>query len=206
MIRKSLIFTGVLFASISLVEVASAQTSPFEGFYVGGQAGYSSVDLDGLETLDGVGGGGFIGYSSSFGGSMGGLLGAIEAEGGYDGASSSVTTPAIPPFIPAGTVEFDFTTTYGISGLIGYVIDDSYLIYGRVGWVRSTFETTVNIPGFITTSLEDDGDGFRIGGGAEMFVAENISARAEYTYTAYNVEGGGSIDQHLVRVGAAYHF
>ncbi len=90
MIKKSLIFAVALVASISIAGVASAQNSAFEGFYAGGQVGYSNIDVEvtvaGLgsadDNLDGFGGGGFVG----FGGTHGQLYLAIEAELGYDGA------------------------------------------------------------------------------------------------------------------------
>ena len=115
MTTKSVIFAAALVASISIAGVASAQTSPFEGFYVGGQVGYSNINVDisvtGFnsidETMDGFGGGGFVG----FGGTNGSLYGSIEAEVGYDGAQWDVSVSE--PGVGTATLDVEARLTYG---------------------------------------------------------------------------------------------
>ncbi len=46
MIKKSLIFAATLVAGFATAQVASAQTSPFNGFCAGGQVGYSYIDVE----------------------------------------------------------------------------------------------------------------------------------------------------------------
>ena len=77
MIKKSLLSAVVFVASVSMANTASAQGSVFDGFYVGGQVGWSSIDgevtISGVsddDTGDGFGGGGFVG----FGGTNGSLI------------------------------------------------------------------------------------------------------------------------------------
>jgi outer membrane immunogenic protein len=208
MTKKSLIFAAALVASISIAGVASAQTSPFEGFYAGGQAGYSSINVEvsavGLgsadETMDGFGGGGFIG----FGGTNGSLYGSIQAEVGYDGAEWSETSGGL-------TVGVETQLTYGVGFRVGGVVADNLLIYGRVGWVRTNAEGTVTLAGVGSASDDEDFDGLRIGGGVEAMLADNIGVRGEYTYTQYEEPSNPSgldwdINQHLFRVGVAYYF
>ena len=174
MTKNSLIFAVAFAASLSMAGVASAQESAFEGFYVGGQVGYSVIDADvtitgvgsGDGTGEGFGGGGFVG----FGGTNGQLYGAIEAELGYDGADWSRT-------IGGTTAEAEARLTYGVGFRVGGVIDDKYLIYGRFGWVRTNAEARhISI---VTT--DEDFDGFRFGGGVEVMFADNIGVRGEYT-------------------------
>ena len=204
MTKKSLIFAAALVASISIAGVASAQTSPFEGFYVGGQVGYSNINVEvsvaGVgsadDNLDGFGGGGFIG----FGGTNGQIYGAIEAELGYDGADWSATSGGL-------TADVEARLAFGLGARIGGVISDRYLIYGRAGWVRTNAELSITGIG----SDDEDFDGFRFGGGVEAMLADNIGARAEYTYTIYDdpfdVSGVAfDINQHLFRIGVAYYF
>ena len=97
--------------------------------------------------------------------------------------------------------------TYGLSARVGGVIADKYLIYGRVGWVRTNFELSASDLG----SDDEYFDGIRFGGGVETILWDNFSVRAEYTYTIYedalDISGVDlDVDQHLVRIGVAYYF
>lgn len=204
MAKKSLVFAVAFAASLSIAGVASAQESAFEGFYAGGQVGYSTINVDvsvvGVGSADddmnGFGGGGFVG----FGGTNGKLYGAIQAELGYDGADWSATSGGI-------TADVEAQLTYGVGFRIGGVIDDSFLVYGRLGWVRTNVELTVTGIG----SADENFDGFRVGGGVEAMLADNIGVRGEYTYTMYedpfDISGVDfDINQHLFRIGVAYYF
>ena len=208
MTKRSLIFAATLVASISIAGVAFAQTSPFEGFYVGGQASYSNIDVEvtvaGLgsadDNLDGFGGGGFVG----FGVINGPYYVAVEAEVGYDGADWSETSGGL-------TLDAEAQLTYGASFRVGAVIDDRYLIYGRAGYVLTNVELTGTLTGVGTTSADEDFNGFRFGGGVEGMFADNIGVRGEYTYTIYDDPydiPGLDVDtnQHLFRIGLAYYF
>ena len=176
MAKKSLVFAIAFAASLSIAGVASAQESAFEGFYAGGQVGYSNINADVTITGvgsrddngDGFGGGGFVG----FGGTNGKLYGAVEAEIGYDGADWNGTVLGTPADVEA-------RLTYGAGFRIGGVIDDTFLIYGRLGWIRTNAEAS-----HIAIGTDDeDFDGFRFGGGVEAMLADNIGVRGEYTYT-----------------------
>ncbi len=204
MAKKSLVFAVAFAASLSIAGFASAQESAFEGFYVGGQVGYSRINVDvsvaGVgsadDDMDGFGGGGFIG----FGGTNGQLYGAIEAELGYDGADWSETSGGI-------TADVEAQLTYGVGFRAGGIIADKYLIYGRLGWVRTNVELTVTGIG----SADQDFDGFRFGGGVEGMLTDNIGVRGDYTYTMYEDPFGITgvdfdINQHLFRIGVAYYF
>ena len=206
MIKKLLLSAIVFVVGISMAGTASAQNSAFEGFYVGGQAGWSSIDADltvtgvgsGSDTGDGFGGGGFVG----FGGTSGILYGSIEAELGYDGAEWSETSGGV-------SAEIEAELTYGLGFRVGWVAADNMLIYGRLGYVNTEVELSVS--GAVVGSLDEDFDGFRFGGGVEGMLGENIGVRGEYTYTLYedvDVVPGANIDadQHLFRVGVAYYF
>ena len=213
MTTKSVIFAAALVAGISIAGAASAQTSPFEGFYVGGQVGYSNINVDisvtGFnsidETMDGFGGGGFVG----FGGTNGSLYGSIEAEVGYDGAQWDISVSE--PGVGTATLDVEARLTYGVGFRVGGVIDDNLLIYGRFGWVRTNAELEVSVTGLGSASIDDDFDGLRIGGGVEGMLADNIGIRGEYTYTMYedvDIIPGVNLDpnQHLFRIGVAYYF
>ena len=211
---KSLIFAVTFVASLSIAGTASAQKSKFEGFYAGAQAGYTStteeISVLGItiieETADGFGGGGFVG----FGGTNGNLYGSIEVEVGYDGAEWSGTILGVP-------ADVEGQLTYGVGFRIGGVVGDDLLLYGRIGYIRTNFETTLTYSTVDTSgslSIDTELDGFRFGGGVEAMLADNIGVRAEYTYTIYDVDDftisgfkfEDDVDQHLFRIGVAYYF
>ena len=202
MTKNSLIFAVAFVASISMAGAAFAQTSPFEGFYIGGQGGYSVIDVEVSGALvgsgdgEGFGGGGFTGYGVI----NGPYYVAVEADVGFDGADWSATSGGI-------TADVEAQLTYGASFHIGYVIADDLLLYTRLGWARTNFEARVAGIG----SDDADLDGFRFGGGVEGMLADNIGVRGEYTYTIYDDPFDFSgveidLDQHLFRVGVAYYF
>ncbi len=204
MMKKSSIFVAALVASFATAQVASAQSSPFDGFYAGGQVGYSYIDVEisvddfgsADDNLDGFGGGAFVG----FGWVSNQVYGGFEAEVGYDGADWSESSDGT-------TVDLEAQLTYGLSGRVGGVIADKYLIYGRVGWVQTNFELSASGIG----SDNEYFNGIRFGGGVEAMLSNNLSARAEYTYTIYedalDIPGVDlDVDQHLVRIGVAYYF
>ena len=177
MSKKSLLFAAVFVAGLSTAGAASAQETVFDGFYVGGQVGYSSIDAEvstsagsAEDDIDGFGGGGFVG----FGFTNGGFYGGVEAGIGYDGAEWSETGGGI-------TVDIETQLTYDVGVRLGGVVSENVLVYGRIGWVRTNTEFTVTGLG----SDDEDFDGFRFGGGLEALIADNISVRGEYTFTSY---------------------
>ena len=97
---------------------------------------------------------------------------------------------------------------------MGGFVANRYLILGRLGWVRTNFEATATLAGVGSASSDADFDGFRFGGGVEGMLGGNVSARAEYTYTIYDADDFAvngiaveeDINQHLFRIGMAYHF
>jgi outer membrane immunogenic protein len=204
MLRNLLISAGALLIGLSMADSAAAQSSRFDGFYIGGQGHYSYINVDidvaGVgsadDNLDGFGGGGFIG----FGGTNKNWYGGIEAEVGYDNADWSES-------IGGTTLEVETQLTFGVSARLGAVLADRYLLYARAGWVRTQAEASVT--GF---GSEDEWfDGFRFGGGLEGFITDNFAVRTDYTYTIYNDPTNISgvdfdVNQHLFRVGGAYYF
>ena len=215
--RKILLFVGAVIAGMSFSGAASAQGTPFEGYYLGGYLSYSKVDVEFGETaggsvdedMDGFGGGALIG----FGGTNGQYYGSIEGHIGYDGAQWDESF-SVPNF-GTGTVDIEAQLNFGFSGRFGLVMADRYLLYGKLGYVRTNTELSVqaNLNNFGAVSVSDDEwfDGFRFGGGLEGMVADNVAIRGEYTYTIYNdpdIAPGIEIDadQHLILLGVAYYF
>ncbi|MBU1396456.1 MAG: outer membrane beta-barrel protein, partial [Gammaproteobacteria bacterium] len=113
--------------------------------------------------------------------------------------------------------------SYGAGLRVGHVLDNGGLLYGRIGRVRTRFNTIYE-KGAGTGSWIDRSDkldGTRIGLGAEIPATENAFVRMDYSYTRYNDtvdfvtthDGGANPDamhfdnsESLVRLGLGFRF
>ncbi|HMA11723.1 MAG TPA: porin family protein, partial [Steroidobacteraceae bacterium] len=94
---------------------------------------------------------------------------------------------------------------YGISGRLGWLPSNNVMLYGRLGWQRTTLEYSA--PGF---SDEQDHDGMRVGLGAEVAMTGNWLMRADYAHTFYDdvtiLGTKYEPDNDVFRVGVAFQF
>ena len=187
-----------------------AKRSPTElrGFYLGGNVGHGAVntkltgqqmdsnpapppnylgpyDFYGDFANTGATGGFFAGYGFTFSQIYLGV--EVEAEAANLGWYHERTV--------AGGGGRDFAVekrgSYGGSLRIGYVLDNGALLYGRIGDVRTQFNTTYN-KGNGTNFWVDRLDrlnGTRVGFGAEVPAARNAFVRMDYSYTKYDSYG-----------------
>ena len=78
----------------------------------------------------------------------------------------------------------------GASARVGYVVNDSTLVYAKAGYANWRQTTS--------TELE----GLRLGGGVEVAVSDNAYVKAEYRYTDFN----RGVGQHGGLVGIGFRF
>ena len=190
----------------------------YRGFYAGGQVGHDSLSTwstgprENATTLTanfgdlGYTGGIFGGYGLQFGKLY--LGGELEAELGKthndherEGGGQSFS------------VERQWS--YGASVRAGYVVNDTALLYGRVGVVETRFQADF-AKGNNSLSSQYDETGFRFGGGMEIPVSEAFIARFDYTHTSYPefsmaVPPNGDINrfqpkEDLFRIGVLHIF
>lgn len=191
-IRKSVI---ALAAGLPFVAGAALAATPFQGPYVGGQIGYSVYDITlsgGGESIEGISG------SGAEGGVYGGwgmrfapnAYGGLEAEYNWSGAE----------FTGLG-LKIEDKDNYGISGRLGWLPSNNVMLYGRLGWQRTTLDYA---------GIEKDHDGARVGLGAEVAMAGNWLVRMDYAHTFYDdvTFDGGSFepDNDVFRIGVAIQF
>ena len=114
-----------------------------------------------------------------------------------DSTSSYSSTDFTDADSSSGTVELEARTSYGIALLPGIKLNDSSLLYVRLGYLRTDFKASANfneVDGAGVTTANFSGsdnewrNGFNYGVGIETAVAENVSIRGEYTHTNYNTE------------------
>lgn len=170
--------------------VPGAMTSAninYQGFYVGGQVGHDAQSVwttgprDSGTTLTanfgdlGYTGGAFGGYGMQLGSFyVGGELeadlakvhGDHEREGG------------------GRTFAVEKQWSYGASVRAGYVVNNTALLYARVGVVQTRFKVDFS-RGSNSLSSNYDETGLRFGGGMEFPVSDDFIVRLDYTHTSY---------------------
>lgn len=174
---------AVALFSMAGINAAQAET-PFAGGYAGIQGGYDIFkDQWGAGKWKGVEGGLFLGYNSQVAERV--ILG-VEANLNVTDAKNS-------------TINVKTKNDYGISARAGFLASENIMLYARGGYQRALVGTTGSSHHF---------DGWVLGAGIEAGVAENITVRAEYSYTDYKSSAsfGANPNQQNMNVGIAYHF
>ncbi len=136
---------------------------------------------------------------------------------GADGSSNATFTDSDGDNVSIN-VNAKARGSYALSLLPGIKVNDSTLVYVRLGWIRTDFK----VNGSINTNDPDFGNrsasrskwknGFLGGVGTETYIADNVSLRGEYQYSAYSStssnNGGGSVkpSNSSFTLGIQYHF
>lgn len=187
----------------SLGSAASAE--PFNGPFVGVQAGWNQDDVGTHSTelgdvvvgrsQDSFSGGVFAGYDHKVSPRV-----VIGAEAGVQfGADDSIVRDT-----GTALVTVDPKRSLDLTARAGYLVTDSTLLYARGGYTNARVRTSIgDAAGF--RSASENRDGWLVGGGVEHAISDNISARAEYRYSDLS-EGDGKFDRHQALFGIAYRF
>ena len=172
--------------------VKKAIRTDFSGAYAGVQLGHGTLQSDNsgprpnatttnfiLDTTragQGFTGGVFAGYGIQ----ANGLYIGGEAEAELSSANWNIERS------PQGRIySIDKKNTIGAALRLGYVFNDSVLVYVRGGPVRSKFDVNYRTTG---TSAFDSPtlDGVRLGAGIEFAIGEKTHARLDFTQTDYD--------------------
>jgi hypothetical protein len=218
---QSAVRFGVIY-TLGAQETPAPYVAPtdFSGFYAAATLGHSTLQsdnsgprptgaapsffLDATRSGQGFSGGALAGYGWQYGAVY---LGA-EAELEVSSAGWNVERS------PTGRI-YSAEKVGSVAGLlrVGYIVNDSVLIYGRAGLVRAKFETDYSYSG-TTINQSDKLDGALIGLGVEYSVGPRTHLRMEYNYTDYDdyeVDYGTGVDifdskESRFQVALAYKF
>jgi outer membrane immunogenic protein len=192
-----------------------APVGDWTGFYLGVNIGYgfgsASVNAGGItgsENLDGVLGGGQIGYNWQNGAWVFGL--EVDGQGTDQHANFSSTVGAttitesdkLPWFVTA-------------RGRIGYAFAPSYMIYATGGAAIADFSSTIAATGLGSATWDVTRAGWTAGAGIEGRINRQLSWKVEYLHldtgtfnsTAFGVVPVNvRLTDDLGRVGLNYHF
>ena len=159
----------------------------YRGLYAGGQAGHDALSTwstgprDAGTTLTanfgdlGYTAGVFGGYGFQFGnfyfgGELEAALGKSHSDHEREGGGRSFA--------------LDKQWSFGASGRVGYVVNNTALLYGRIGVVDTRFQTDF-ARGQNNLSTHYTKTGLRFGGGMEFPASDNLIVRLDYTHTSY---------------------
>jgi len=203
------------------------------GFYIGGSVGggWASANTD-----FSVGGAGFASATNNLSGVLGGAqLGynwqagpavfGVETDFQFTGMKGTLQAPTCSAAVCGVTTNASYSQKlpwFGtVRGRLGYA-QDSWLIYGTGGYAYARLETDATASAgaaSVSVTREETRSGWTVGGGVELAVTRNWSARMEYLYVdlgrkdaTLTVPGlpaigeDSRVTQNVVRLGANYRF
>lgn len=216
------LLAGTMMAAASPALAQSVDDdSPFTGLRVQGVTGFdsigagSSVDDDGVDNNDQSAEGIIYGVAAGYDIDFGGIVIGPEAE--FSGSTAKAT-------YEDGDFEgFGFgNTSTGRDIYLGLragaKVGDRALAYVKGGYTNARLDINAN-DGVNETNPNYDLDGYRIGGGLEYAISENMFINAEYRYSNYSkaeVDLDGTLpdgdrfdvdlDRHQVAIGLGVRF
>lgn len=172
-------------------ELISGVHSLMSGFYVGAQVDSDSLSLDtsglrgpgadyGTYSRTGFSGGLFGGYGHNFDP----LYIGLELEGDNSNADIFHRNDKVD----SRTISVSRGRSYGASARLGYTLPTGALLYGRIGAVRTRFDTYYTVNNALQNAYRNGRDvtGLRYGVGMDVPLSGSAFARLDYTYTQYN--------------------
>lgn len=202
MLRLAFIIAASFAASVAVTGQARAQ-SPFQGPWIGTEAGY--------ERYSSALKGGSVGVSAGWNAALGGgWVAGVEAGYAAPGAKATESLPAITLFTATQTVS----TKDRVFGRVrvGRVFGDSVLVYGALGAERFDVEGTITTrptaacttPATCRTTTQSIAfaeEAVTAGVGVEWAIGERWRVRA-----AYDRADGDAFTRNAVSAGVAFAF
>jgi len=156
------------------------------GFYIGANIGYSAGRSDaagfGSTDLNGVVGGGQIGYNWQAPGSP--WVFGIEIDGQGTGQDDSASAGVFVPGVGVVTATASESLPWFVTarGRIGYAFAPMFMIYATGGAAVVDHRFDLTVTGFGTANSEDTRVGWTAGAGIEGALSRNWSWKAEYLH------------------------
>lgn len=192
---------GLVFGSIVGGAPASAQIfggsgGPFTGFYVGAHAGYGWA-RNSDPSINGAVGGVHVGVNQQ----LGSILLGVEADYSFSGMEGSNTIAGVN--LTAGV-----DSLWSVRGRLGWVPVNNLLVFATAGYGGFDVEVTGTLVGLRATA-DASYNGLVWGGGAEVLLTRNLSARLEglqYKGDGNGLASGSTGDVNVLRAGLSYKF
>ncbi len=190
----------------------------YRGFYAGGQVGHDALSTwstgprESNTTL--TANFGDLGYTAGLFGGYGFQLNNLYFGGELEAELAKAHSDH--ERIGGGqSFSLEKQWTYGASARAGYVLNNTALLYGRIGLVETRFQLDY-ARGNNSLSAQYTKSGVRFGGGMEFPASDNLIVRLDYTHTSYpqfslTTPPGGDVQQYrpkddLFRIGLLGQF
>lgn len=211
MVRAFTMLAAAAGATAALVATPALAQEPFNGPYVGVQAGWLqdsgrlSVDNGATEVITRAKKSGFeygaqLGYDAKVGGQF-----VLGAEAFYNGSTGK-------NYLPGGDYVKG-NRAFGLLARAGVLATPQTLVYATGGWENARFAYHDG-----PAKVSKNKDGWTLGAGVEQMVMQNVGVRVEYRYSRFgnsdiadaNVLTGGNTSfrdtRNQVTVGVNYRF
>lgn len=163
-----------------------APAASWDGLFVGLHTGYGWSETNVTRAgpgpswavpadVDGVLGGLQIGYNFQHNNLLFGVIGDVSLTG--------MSESGVAPFGPPITWDNEYNYLATIRGRVGWIWNDSTLIYAHGGVAFTDMETTFAAPGPVDgLTISGDDTGWVAGAGVEASVSDRVTVFAEYSY------------------------
>lgn len=199
------VLSSVAGAALVVGLAAPAAAEPFNGPFVGVQAGWSQHEAGTPTTplgelpvgasRDAVSGGVYGGYDAKVGSNV--VIG-VEAGVQFGDDDQIVRSSDVASF------TLDPKRSVDLTARAGYLAGDNTLLYARGGYTNARVTSGIEDASGVARVTENR-DGWLVGGGVEHALSDNLSARVEYRYSDLS-EGDRKFDRHQALVGVSYRF
>ncbi len=156
----------------------------WSGFYVGVHAGYAWGELTSANdsTIDHEPTGGLFGGQIGYNWQVNNIVFGVEADLAFSTIKGDDTST-----FGAFTINGDHDMKYmgTVRGRLG-VAYDRYLFYVTGGFAYSKVVGNINVVGVVSGSDTLNLKGWTAGGGIEVGLTQNVTARLEYLYVDFN--------------------
>jgi len=189
---RKFVFAAMLAGGVSAPAIAQDADEAFTGFRIEAIGGYdkTSVDSDGDFSpntvdrfdegsgLDGV----LYGVGAGYDFSTGGIVFGAEAELSDSTGGESDDNG----FGTGRRASFETGRDIYVGGRIGVLVSPRALIYAKGGYTNARYGLDADDASGTRREFSATLDGFRVGGGVEFALSENMFAKAEYRYSSYS--------------------
>ena len=180
----------VLAAAAVVCVSTSAHANDISGFRLEALLGWDNAKLENVGSKSGFAYGAGIGYDFPVGETI-----SVGIDGEIMGATTDFEVSDGVDFVRVSTGRDIY-----VGGRITGKVADRVALYAKAGYSNARLELESSVTGL--ENVGGNGDGFRLGGGAQFLLGEKAYVGAEYRYTNYEAD----LIRHQILATFGYRF
>ncbi len=194
-----LLATAAIFATFTATPALAQSTG---GLHIGVIGGYEGIDVDTSDdTATASADSAVYGITAGYDLSLGNAFVGVEGE-----ISTSDNDTSFPDSVDAAREGLEADGQYYLGIRAGFALTPGIAAYGKAGY--TALDTTAFASSGSLDDLEENTDGFRIGGGVQVQLPGPLEARVEYRRSNYGDLGGAfgdlTTDQVVAGIGVRF--